>query len=862
MGDDLYGNFDAPAVGHEGGGMGVGAQLPPPTALRDTMNRGAMNPLLARPGSQYAGAVGAGGQPTSGYRRGVLDARPMTSNRASGFNAQGGLSFDVNGRQGRDQFSGPAPPLETRVDTSDERKPEEECNELERRVSQLVDESSIAAMQGDLALALEKAKEAGKKERFLSKKREQHNLTEQHNAELTYATHFNLACQFHKSGLLTEANNTYSLIVRNKQYQQAGRLRVNMGNIYVEQQKYSHAVKMYKLALEDIPHTGRELRFKIVRNIGNAYVKMMNYKEAAAAYESIMDGLPDVATGFNLLLCYYALGEIERLKRCFIRLLGCKVPGMDVDEEDFEDINLGANGSSVGPGGVIVGAAGGANNGSAANNGSGAGGAAGAAAVAAERFGASLPGDPNALPSLVGGASGGVVTDVLKQDITRRRGHFLRVITTAARLVGPAIDRDWRVGYDWVIEQLKQYEIRDPSAKLASELEMCKALNYLKFKKYREAIDGLRAFEKKDRALRARAATNLSYLHYLEKEMENGEKWANIAIEADRYNPRALVNKGNFLFQRGELDAAKRLYEEAVGVEADNVEAIFNLGLVLKRQGRSEEALTVFKRLLTVIDSVEVVFQIADIYQLMGDHRAGEWLQRLVGRVPHDPNVLSRLGQLALKDGEESQAYGYYLDAYRYFQVDITVITWLGAYFYKNEAWEKALSFFQRAHEIETGEVKWRLMMGSCLRRRNDIGAAKAVYEDIHAKHPDNVEAIKHLVHICKELELIDESNEYAKKMRRLEVSRPALGGGGAGGGGMFGSPQADRNGGGGEDRLEMSSNINNNNNNASSAASVAAASKGSSNANPFGVGIGGANENDAPAGDNRRGDVIDLPGL
>lgn len=41
------------------------------------------------------------------------------------------------------------------------------------------------------------------------------------------------------------------------------------------------------------------------------------------------------------------------------------------------------------------------------------------------------------------------------------------------------------------------------------------------------------------------AATNLSFLYFLEAEHVNAEKYADIAVKADRYNARALVNKGN-----------------------------------------------------------------------------------------------------------------------------------------------------------------------------------------------------------------------------------------------------------------------------------------------------------------------------
>ena len=41
-------------------------------------------------------------------------------------------------------------------------------------------------------------------------------------------------------------------IVKNKAYTQSGRLRVNMGNIYFEQKKYTGAIKMYRMALDQV----------------------------------------------------------------------------------------------------------------------------------------------------------------------------------------------------------------------------------------------------------------------------------------------------------------------------------------------------------------------------------------------------------------------------------------------------------------------------------------------------------------------------------------------------------------------------------------------------------------------------------
>ena len=44
------------------------------------------------------------------------------------------------------------------------------------------------------------------------------------------------------------------------------------------------------------------------------------------------------------------------------------------------------------------------------------------------------------------------------------------------------------------------------------------------------------------------ASSNLSFLYLLENDIENAEKYADIALQYDRFNVKALVNKGNCYF--------------------------------------------------------------------------------------------------------------------------------------------------------------------------------------------------------------------------------------------------------------------------------------------------------------------------
>jgi len=68
-------------------------------------------------------------------------------------------------------------------------------------------------------------------------------------------------------------------------------------------------------------------------------------------------------------------------------------------------------------------------------------------------------------------------------------------------------------------------------------------------------------------------------------------------VRADRYDPTALVNKGNVLMAGGDVAAARDLYREATMSDASCVEATYNLALAYKRLRRYDDALQCFGKL-------------------------------------------------------------------------------------------------------------------------------------------------------------------------------------------------------------------------------------------------------------------------
>jgi intraflagellar transport protein 88 len=203
---------------------------------------------------------------------------------------------------------------------------------MEEEVHRLLEQSATAKVRKNMNEALQKAKEAASKEKKIRQLREQTGSLDQVNIDLTFYVFYNLANMYHANNLYTEALNSYTIILKNKQYPQASRLRVNMGNIYFEQKKWDQAVKMYNMAIDSTAQQNKEMKLKIKKNVGLALIKQKRFGKAIEMYEDIMNENPEFDVGFNLIVCLYALGEKEKMRTWFERLLMIDIPGVEEEE--------------------------------------------------------------------------------------------------------------------------------------------------------------------------------------------------------------------------------------------------------------------------------------------------------------------------------------------------------------------------------------------------------------------------------------------------------------------------------------------------------------------------------------------------
>ncbi|KAK8721074.1 hypothetical protein OTU49_012940 [Cherax quadricarinatus] len=489
------------------------------------------------------GAGGGGGGSSDGLRR------PMTSMRGTGYTSHGSV-FDPLHQANK----GPAPALISKTEES----AEEKIKALERRVMTLIEESCTAAAKGEVRLALERAKEASSKERSLIRQREQAGLSDGHNLDLTFSVLFNLANQYAANDMFTEALNTYQVITKDRMFNNSGRLRVNMGNIYYKMNQYNKAVKFYRMALDQVPNTHKSMRIKIMHNIGLVFVRMGQYSEACTSFEYIMQEEANFKTGLDLVTAYFALGDKERMKKGFLRLLECQ---LDIDDD--------------------------------------------------EKY-----------TTTTEDTQANLILEVIRNDPLRKMERQMkqeaeRSILTAAKLISPAIENNFSDGYNWCVEVIKNSQYAD----LANDLEINKAVMFLRQKNFKDAVDTLKMFEKKETKVASTAATNLSFLYFLQNETELAERYALMARDSNGYNDAALVNLGNCCYQRSDYEKAREHYIAALDIDASCVEALYNLGLTNKKLSRYEDALDSLLKMHAIVRNYPpVVYQIAHLYQLLNDN--------------------------------------------------------------------------------------------------------------------------------------------------------------------------------------------------------------------------------------------------
>ena len=154
---------------------------------------------------------------------------------------------------------------------------------------------------------------------------------------------------------------------------------------------------------------------------------------------------------FNMIVCFYALGDKEGMRSSFLRLLA--LPGLASEGDDTED----EDDEAVGIPGALSG---------------------------------TLKGS--------GGQLAGAAADGLQDDHRRKQAYIKKCILSSAQLISDQIEQGFDQGFDWCAEQLRQRGF----PKLSAEVQLAKADKYLRLKDLDAAARVFKDFEKKESVVR------------------------------------------------------------------------------------------------------------------------------------------------------------------------------------------------------------------------------------------------------------------------------------------------------------------------------------------------------------------------
>ncbi|XP_062257542.1 intraflagellar transport protein 88 homolog [Platichthys flesus] len=533
------------------------------------------------------------------------------------------------------------------------------------------------------------------------------------NVDLNFNVLFNLAHQFENNKMYLEALNTYRVMVKNRHCNNTGLLRLSKANIYVKQKNYPKAIKLYCKELDRTPGCHKERRMKIKQNIGVVFVHMCQYRDAIGCFEEVMREYPNVIVGYNLVLCYYAIGDKKMMRNGFEMLLSAP---LGTDDEAKQSLSEGDNCPNV------------------------------------------------TIKSM---------NDQLHQTKEAQEKQAEKYIVTVAKLIAPAMETCAAAGLDWCMTKVKDSQ----HSELTSDLEFAKALAQLKQKDFKSAFEILNTFHLKENRVKGTTANNLSFRHFLYKNYDKAEEYANLALKADPHNPASLINKGNALFGKQDYERAVECYKEALWNNSTCTEALYNLGLCYNKLTCPEEALHCFLDLHSFLrNDNQVIYQLVKLYELLGDHdQAIEWLMHIISSTPTDPSALAKLGQLHDATGDKLQAYQYYYESFKLYPCSVEMIEWLASYYIQTQSFGKAIESFERAAVLQPKLVKWRLLVAACYRRNGDYQTALEKYKHIHCLFPEDIECLRFLVNLCMDMGLEEVNNYKGKFQRATRISEQRL---------------------------------------------------------------------------------------
>jgi len=184
----------------------------------------------------------------------------------------------------------------------------------------------------------------------------------------------------------------------------------------------------------------------------------------------------------------------------------------------------------------------------------------------------------------------------------------------------------------------------------------------------------------------------------------------------DKAKAEEFSKQGDAYYQSGNYAEAVRYYKRAVGLDPSTPANHFGLGLAFYRAGEIEQAEGCFKRTLKLVpEFYDAIYYRGRCLEGRGRLReAVDVFLDYLGKRPDDAKAVNRVGLAYFKLEDNENAYTYLMKV-----VDAGFATQptyfaLGVLKEKEDKWEEAISFFDKASEIKSDALGVWYHKGLC----------------------------------------------------------------------------------------------------------------------------------------------------
>ncbi|MDY7020543.1 MAG: tetratricopeptide repeat protein [Cyanobacteriota bacterium] len=195
--------------------------------------------------------------------------------------------------------------------------------------------------------------------------------------------------------------------------------------------------------------------------------------------------------------------------------------------------------------------------------------------------------------------------------------------------------------------------------------------------------------------------------------------------------------------KQGKLQEAVELYQQALKIKPDFIQAHFYLANTLSKQGKLNEAVESYQQVIKLQPNfTEAHFFLANLYQQQGKlDRAVKSYQQVLKLKPDSIAAYHNLGNLFKQQGQLKEAMGCYQQVLKLDPNCAEVYYNLGNLLKQQGKIEKATQFYQQALELKPDFLEGYISLGSVFRRQGKAKEAIQSYQRAVQLNPDCFEA-------------------------------------------------------------------------------------------------------------------------